>query len=71
MEVYTDLPGVQIYGGGYIENEVGKNGHVYQRYQGICFETQGYPDAINQPNFPTTIVRKGEVFQTTTMYRFV
>ena len=71
MEVYTDLPGVQIYGGGYIENEVGKDGNVYQRYQGICFETQGYPDAINQPNFPSTIVRKGEIYKTSTMYRFL
>jgi aldose 1-epimerase len=71
MEVYTDRPGVHIYGGAYLVDELGKNGCVYGKYQGICFETQAYPDAINQPNFPTTIVKAGEIYRTRTMYKFI
>ena len=71
MEVYTDRPGVHIYGGAYLIDELGKNGCVYGKYQGICFETQAYPDAINQPNFPTTIVKAGEIYRTRTMYKFI
>ena len=71
MEVYTDLPGVQIYSGNFLEEEVGKQGIVYRKRQGICFETQIYPDAINHENFPSPIVRKGEEYRTTTVYKFV
>lgn len=71
MEVYTDLPGVQSYCGTYLKNELGKSGIMYQQFQGICFETQGYPDAINHENFPSTIVKKGEEYRTTTMYKFI
>ena len=71
MEVYTDLPGVQIYAGNFLEAEPGKSGVVYQRRQGICFETQFYPDAINHENFPSPICRKGEEYRTTTVYKFI
>lgn len=71
MEVYTDLPGVQIYTANYVENEVGKQGVVYQARQGICFETQHFPDAINHENFPSSVCKKGEVYKTTTIYKFV
>ena len=71
MEVYTDLPGVQIYAGNFLDQEVGKNGVVYRKRQGICFETQHYPDAINHENFPSPILRAGEIYQTRTVYRFV
>ena len=71
MEVYTDLPGVQIYTGNFIAEEPGKNGTVYQRRQGICFETQYYPDALNHPNFPSSLCRAGEVYKTTTVYKFL
>lgn len=71
MEVYTDLPGVQIYAGNFLDQEVGKNGVVYRKRQGICFETQHYPDAINHENFPSPILRAGEIYQTRTAYRFV
>ena len=70
MDVFTDLPGVQIYTGNFIQNEPGKGGVVYQRRQGICFETQFYPDAINHPNFPSPIFRAGEIYETTTEYKF-
>ena len=71
MEVYTDLPGVQIYAGNFLVAEPGKSGTTYKKRQGICFETQHYPDAINHDNFPSPVVKKGEVYKTTTVYKFV
>lgn len=71
MEVYTDLPGVQIYSGNFLENEPGKAGTVYKHRQGICFETQVYPDAINHENFPSPVCKKGEEYKTTTIYKFI
>lgn len=71
MEVYTDLPGVQIYTGNFLAEEPGKGGVVYKHRQGICFETQYYPDALNHDNFPSTICKAGGVYQTTTVYKFL
>lgn len=71
MEVYTDRPGVHIYSGSYLREEVGKQGIVYRKYQGMCFETQYYPDAVNQPNFQSSVCKKGEEYKTTTVYKFV
>lgn len=71
MEVYTDLPGVQIYTANFVEHEVGKQGVVYEKHQGICFETQYFPDAVNHENFPSPICKQGEVYQTTTIYKFI
>lgn len=71
MEVYTDLPGVQMYSGNFLEKEVGKQGIVYHKRAGICFETQYYPDAINHENFPSPVCKKGEEYKTTTIYKFV
>lgn len=70
MDVYTDLPGVQIYTGNFIENERGKQGVVYGHRQGICFETQHYPDAVNHENFPTCVCRAGGTYRTATEYKF-
>jgi len=70
MEVYTDLPGVHIYSGNYLREEVGKQGIIYKQYQAMCFETQYYPDAINQENFESPIVKKGEEYHTRTVYKF-
>ncbi len=70
MDVYTDLPGVQIYTGNFIQDEPGKNGTVYCRRAGICFETQFYPDSVNHPNFPSPIFKAGEIYETTTEFRF-
>jgi len=71
MEVYTDLPGVQVYSGNFLKEEIGKDGIVYKKRQGICFETQHYPDAINHENFPSPIVKEGEEYKTTTVYKFL
>ena len=70
LDVYTDLPGIQIYTGNFIHDEPGKHGTVYPRRAGICFETQFYPDSVNHPNFPSPIFRAGEVYETTTEFKF-
>ena len=70
MEVYTDLPGVQVYTANYVESEPGKDGAVYKQRQGLCFETQFYPDAINKPNFESPVCKAGEVYKTKTVYKF-
>lgn len=70
MEVWTDRPGVQIYTGNNLKDEKGKDGAVYQKRDGICFETQTYPDAIHHENFPSPVLRGGETLDTATSYRF-
>ncbi len=72
MEIYTDLPGVQIYTGNWLnESDVYKNGVSYVKHQGVCFETQAFPNAMANSHFPSIILRKGETYQTTTAYRFI
>lgn len=71
MEVYTDLPGVQMYTGNFLVKEPGKEGVFYGKNQGVCFETQYFPDAINHENFASPICKGGETYQTTTFYRFL
>ena len=71
MQVWTTEPGVQFYTGNFLDGTLtGKSGKVYQRRYGFCFETQHYPDAPNQPSFPTTTLRKGQTLKSTTIYRF-
>ena len=70
MEVWTDRPGVQVYTANFLENEAGRNGAVYQKRDAVCLETQNYPDAIHQKNFPEAICKKGETYDTKTAYRF-
>lgn len=71
MEVYTDLPGIQMYTGNFLNNEPGKDGVSYARRSAVCFETQYYPDAIHHENFPQPVCRKGEKYDTRTAYRFL
>lgn len=71
MEVFTDLPGVQFYAGNFITDGMkGKDGVVYEKRRGLCLETQVYPDAPHHENFPSSVLRAGEVYDTTTVYRF-
>ena len=71
MEVYTDLPGVQIYTANFMNNEPGKDGASYMKRSAVCFETQYYPDAVHHDNFPKPVCRKGEKYDTRTAYRFL
>ncbi len=70
MKVYTDLPGMQFYVGNFIEHENGKEGAVYKKRHGACFETQYFPDAIHKEHFEGPVVKAGEVYDTTTVYQF-
>ena len=71
MEVLTEEPGVQFYSGNFLDgHHVGKGGVAYERHSGFCLETQHYPDSPNHPDFPSTILRPGEVYSTSTVYRF-
>lgn len=71
METWTDQPGVQFYGGNSISGDVpGKCGVPYKFRQGLCLETQHYPDSIHHAAFPSCVLRKGEKYDTKTEYRF-
>lgn len=70
MEIFTDRPGVQIYTGNFIEDAVGKGGHVYADRSAVCFETQLFPDAVNKEMFASPVLKAGEVYESTTTYRF-
>jgi aldose 1-epimerase len=70
MHVLTDQPGVQFYTGNYLNNVKGRGGRIYGKQSGFCLETQHYPDSPNRPDFPTTTLRPGETYQTTTIFRF-
>jgi aldose 1-epimerase len=71
MEVWTTEPGMQFYTGNFLDGTLtGKSGKIYQRRYGFCFETQHYPDSPNHPSFPTTTLKKGATYRSTTVYRF-
>jgi len=70
MDVYTTEPGVQFYTGNYLDGSLkGKSG-IYTKRSGFCLETQHYPDSPHFPEFPTTVLKKGDVFRSETVYRF-
>ncbi|MDB6139376.1 MAG: galactose-epimerase [Verrucomicrobiaceae bacterium] len=70
MEVLTDQPSVQLYTGNHLDKVTGKLGHVYHKRDGVCLETQHYPDSPNHPSFPSTTLRPGETFESQTIFRF-
>lgn len=71
MEVWTEEPGVQFYAGNFLDGtNVGKSGATIVRRGGFCLETQHFPDAINHPTFPGTVLRPGGRYETSTEFRF-
>jgi aldose 1-epimerase len=71
MEVYTTEPGLQFYSSNFLDGTItGKYGQVYPKRYGLCMETQHYPDSPNKPHFPSTVLKPGETYQTTTIYKF-
>ena len=71
MEVYTTEPGMQFYSGNFLDGSItGKGGQVYQRRSAFCLETQHYPDSPNKPEFPTTVLKPGQRYSSTTVYKF-
>jgi aldose 1-epimerase len=72
LEVDTDMPGLQIYTGqGIPEGTRGRGGLTYGPYSGVCLEAQNHPDAPNQPHFPSAVLKKGEAYKRTILYRFI
>ena len=71
LEVLTTQPGVQFYTGNLMEtSSAGKDGQIYPHHGGFCLETQHFPNAPNQPNFPSVVLRPGEAYSETTVFRF-
>ncbi|KAK9067233.1 hypothetical protein SSX86_014559 [Deinandra increscens subsp. villosa] len=70
MTLKTDAPGVQFYTGNYVKDVKGKGGYVYEEHAGLCLETQGFPDAVNHPNFPSQIVNPGETYKHRMLFKF-
>jgi aldose 1-epimerase len=70
MEVLTTQPGVQFYTGNFLDGQIRGIGGAYSKHGALCLETQHYPDSVNHPNFPTTILRPGETYRQSAVYRF-
>ncbi len=71
MEVWTTEPGMQFYTGNFLDgSDIGKGGKKYEYRSGFCLETQHFPDSPNQPTFPTTVLKPGEVYKQKTIYKF-
>ncbi|KAK8627842.1 hypothetical protein V6N13_135440 [Hibiscus sabdariffa] len=70
LHLWTNAPGMQFYTGNYVNGVVGKGGAVYNKHAGLCLETQGFPNAINQPNFPSVVVQPGGKYQHTMLFEF-
>ena len=72
LEMYTTEPGVQFYTGNFLDGKLtGKGGVAYKQYGGFCLETQHFPDSINQPSFPPVVLRPGQTYTQTTVYKFL
>ena len=70
LNLWTDDPGMQFYTANYMTGFVSKGGAVYGNHSGLCLETQGFPKAINQPNFTSVIVRPGEKYKHSMLFEF-
>lgn len=71
MAIYTTEPGLQFYSGNFLDGSIiGKGGRPYIKHAGLCLETQHFPDSPNHPNFPSTVLRPGQKYQSTTIHRF-
>ncbi len=70
MEVWTTEPGIQFYTGNFLNGAPGKGGKPYNHRGALCLETQHFPDSPNQPSFPSTVLKPGETYKSTTIYKF-
>lgn len=69
LEVYTTEPGMQFYSGNFLGGDIGKSGKAYDARTGFCFETQHHPNSPNQANFPSTVLKAGQLFKSTTVLK--
>jgi aldose 1-epimerase len=71
MEVFTTEPAIQLYTGNSLDgSEIGNSGKPYTKRSGLCYETQHYPDTPNRPEFPSTLLKPGEMYKSTTIFKF-
>jgi aldose 1-epimerase len=71
MDIATTEPGLQFYSGNFLDGRLlGSAGQAIRQGDGLCLETQHFPDAPNHPDFPSTVLRQGEVFASSTVHRF-
>lgn len=71
MEILTTEPGIQLYSGNFLKGQTGKGGTSYPHRGALCLETQHYPDSVNQPAFPSTLLKPGQTYKSTTIHRFL
>jgi aldose 1-epimerase len=69
LSVFTTEPGIQFYGGNFLTGAQGKGGKTYAHRSGFCLETQHYPDSINQPKFPSVVLKPGNTYKHTCIYQ--
>ena len=70
LRIYTQEPGIQFYSGNFLKGQKGKGGKEYAHRAALCLEDQHYPDSVNQPGFPSTILKPGDTYKKTTVYEF-
>lgn len=71
LELFSNQPAVQFYAGNFLDGTItGKGGITYRQRTGLCLETENFPDASNQPNFPSAILRPGETYRHKMLHRF-
>ncbi|XP_071962791.1 galactose mutarotase-like [Antedon mediterranea] len=71
MEVYTTQPGIQFYSSNFLSGVVGKNNVCHEKHGALCLETQNYPNAVNEESFPEAVIRPGQVYDHTTIFKFL
>ena len=70
MTISSDYPGVQVYSGNFLKGIKGKKGQIYLKKDGICFEPQFYPNAVNIPQFISPVCKEGETYRKQIIYKF-
>ncbi|WP_330304330.1 MULTISPECIES: aldose epimerase family protein [unclassified Streptomyces] len=71
LKIATTEPGLQFYSGNFLDGTlVGTGGHIYRQGDALCLETQHFPDSPNEPSFPSTVLRPGQTYRTTTVHSF-
>ena len=70
MRIDTTEPGVQFYAGNFLNGSLKAFGHSYEKHGAFCLETQHFPDSPNQPQFPSTVLKPGSTFRSTTVHTF-
>jgi len=70
LEIHTVEPGIQFYSGNFLKGQTGKGGKTYPFRGAVCLETQHFPDSVNHTNFPSTVLKPGETYRTSTIHKF-